>query len=290
MQTSPRQDVDILDRPSHPAPEGSGATLESLVVQKQDLGLQTDRSKVYFVLPAYNEEDSLPPLLDRIQSAMTQRMINYEVIVVDDGSADGTAMLVSQATFRMPIQLVQHGKNQGLGAAIRTGLKTATDLADPDDVIVTMDADNTQPPEIVHQMAQHISDGCDIVVASRFQKGAKVTGLAIHRHLLSFGARWMYSLTFPIAGLRDFSSGFRAYRAGILQAAFERYGNDLVTERGFACMTDLMIKIRKLKPRVCEVPMELSYGNKVGASKMKVLKTVFDSLRLIAKRRIGRMK
>ena len=290
MRTSPREDVDILDRPSLESDNAHKPLANAAAVTAESTTTPAQPARLIFALPAYNEEESLPPLLERIQMEMARHTFDYEVIVVDDGSIDKTAQIVNDASIQMPVKLVAHEQNQGLGAAIRTGLKTAASLANRNDVIITMDADNTQPPELVQQMAQLIADGCDIVVASRYQKGGKVTGLSAHRHLLSYGARWMFSLAFPIRGLRDFTSGFRAYRAGLLQDGFKKYGDDLVTEPGFACMTDLMIKLRKLKPRVTEVAMVLSYGNKVGASKMRVAKTIFDSFKLIAKRRIGIMK
>ena len=290
MQTSPREDIDLIDRPSLEGANAPTSFLESRPGVAEQPIAPIVNSRIIFALPAFNEEQTLPPLLERIQMEMAKHSADYKVIVVDDGSTDGTANVVDQASIQMPVKLEPHKQNQGLGAAIRTGLRAAACEARPDDIIVTMDADNTQPPELVHQMARQIGNGYDIVVASRYQKGGKVTGLAAHRHLLSYGARWMFSMAFPIRGLRDFTSGFRAYRASLIQEAFDRFGNDLVTEPGFACMTDLMIKLRRLKPRVCEVAMVLSYGNKVGASKMRVVKTILDSFKLIAKRRVGIMK
>jgi dolichol-phosphate mannosyltransferase len=76
-----------------------------------------------------------------------------------------------------------------------------------------------------------------------------------------------------------------AYRAGLLQQAFTRYGDRFITERRFACMAEILIHLRPLAPRVCEVPMVLRYDRKLGRSKMRVGRTVFQTLRLLARAR-----
>jgi dolichol-phosphate mannosyltransferase len=241
------------------------------------------------VLPAYNEESSLPPLLSAIQTALEPVNVPYGVIVVDDGSRDDTASVAREASARLPVELVSHGQNRGLAAAIRTGLEAAAERCGPDDVIVTMDCDNTHPPRLIPLMLTHIEDGHDVVIASRYQRGAEITGVPKSRLLYSIGARWMFQILFPIRGVRDYTCGYRAYRVDTIRQALLLYGDRLITETGFSCMADLLLKLRRLDLSMSEVPLELRYERRGGGSKMRVLRTVRQTLMLMLRRRFGQL-
>ncbi len=241
--------------------------------------------RVWVILPTYNEEQNLQALLHRIQLALDPLDYLYEVLVVNDGSKDKSAEIARTMSESMPIQLVTHAQNQGLGGTLRTGFTAALQHAESDDVIITMDADNTHPPESIPEMVDMIRNGHDLVVASRFQPGAQIVGVPWHRRLMSDGARWVFAAILPIKGVRDFTCGFRAYRAGILQRAMDHYGDQFISEPGFASMSDILLKLRRQKPIAGEIPIVLRYDQKVGASKMKVLKTVWATLWLLARRR-----
>jgi dolichol-phosphate mannosyltransferase len=176
---------------------------------------------------------------------------------------------------------VRHVKNRGLGETIRDALSVSAGLAAPDDVIVTMDADNTHSPTLIPAMVRAIQNGSDVVIASRYRHGSRVVGLALSRHLMSYGARFLFQLAFPLKGVRDYTCGFRAYRASLLKDAFARYGNTFVQERGFSAMAEILLKLRALRPRFSEVPMVLRYDFKSGDSEMRVGATVMKTLRMI---------
>lgn len=242
--------------------------------------------RICVILPAYNEEQNLEQLLKRIREALEPLDYLYEVVVVNDGSRDKTADIAKTMSESMPIQLENHKVNQGLGATLRTGFLAALKQADPNDVLVSMDADNTQPPESIPAMVAMIQKGYDIVVASRFQPGSKVVGLSWSRRLMSTGARLVFSTVLPIPGIRDYTSGFRAYRASILQRGLVQFGDRFFSETGFSSMADILLKLRKQKPVAGEIPLVLRYDQKQGASKMKVLKTIWATLGLVARRKL----
>jgi dolichol-phosphate mannosyltransferase len=190
----------------------------------------------------------------------------------------------------MPLVLLQHAKNQGLGATLRDGLKAALERSTDRDVIVTMDADATHPPGLILRMLQHVEEGFDVVIASRFQPGSRVFGVSPLRRLMTRGASLLLRALFPM-GVRDFTCGYRAYRAPIIAAAFRQYGDHFIDQAGFQCMLDVLLKLRHLDVVMGEVPMVLRYDRKAGASKMKVWRTAWASLRLILRRRFeGRTK
>lgn len=251
---------------------------------------------IYVVLPAYNEAEALPRLLHRIAdtSAAHFAQCPLHVLVVDDGSADDTAAQAQRvATARaddLRLELIQHPTNRGLGEAIKTGLLAALARAQSsDDVIVTMDSDDTHIPALILRMKQLVEEGSDLVIASRYQPGARMVGIPWYRQLFSNTLSLLFRLTYPIPGARDYSCGYRAYRAGALRAALARFGDQLFIERGFTCMVDLLIKLHAAGAVVNEVPMILRYDRKPGPTKMPFFKTIVQTLRLLTRRRLGLM-
>jgi len=242
---------------------------------------------VIITLPAYNEEESLPLLLERVVESMEEGDTEYRVIVVNDGSTDGTAAVTDELKGRMPLERIDHAANRGLGEAVRTGLLHALELADDRDIIVTMDSDNTHTPGLIPGMVRGIREGNDVVIASRFRPGAHIMGVPLYRRVLSRAASWCFRIVFPTRNVRDFTSGYRAYRAGMLRKAFEIYGRQFVSESGFSCMVDILLKLRSTGAIMTELPLVLRYDYKYGVSKMLVLRTVFDTLKLLVARRLG---
>lgn len=253
----------------------------------------SERATIRLALPAYNEEESLEPLLHSLNSVLSQIKNPYEIIVVDDGSVDDTAAIASRLSYDLPVRLISHEVNQGLAGALRTGLKAAVESSSPGDLILTMDSDNTHPAGLIPRMLQSIQEGHDVVIGSRFQPGARVIGVPFDRVLLSIAAKFVFQILLPIRGVRDYTCGFRVYRAEVIAAAQRHYGENFVSEKGFSCMVDVLLKLRKLRIDggqivMGEVPMILRYDRKGGASKMQVLKTIMQTLSLVFRRRLRR--
>lgn len=243
--------------------------------------------KVLVVLPAFNEEENLGQLLVQTDEALHEAGLDYEVIVVDDGSKDGTLAVAETHARHMPIRIERHVVNQGLGATVRDGLRAAARRAGPRDIVFVMDGDNTHPPGLIPTMVRVIREGTDVVIASRYQPGAHVRGVPFHRRLLSSGASLLFRLVFPIQGVKDYTCGYRAYRASLLQAAYEKYGDQFVNQEGFQCMVDILLKLRKMGAIFREVPLVLRYDLKGGASKMKLFRTIRRTLGLMVRTRLG---
>ena len=229
---------------------------------------------VWIVLPAYNEAAGLPFLLEAVARAGGDA--GWRTIVVDDGSADRTCDIARGFAGRLNLTVLVHPENRGLAAAIRTGLECVCREAAPEDVIITMDADHTHRPEQIPQMVQALDDGADVVIASRYVRGARQAGVPPHRTLLSAGVGLMLRLRFGLPGVRDYSCGYRAYRAGLLQRAAAAYGPRLIESRGFVVMTELLVKLAPFRPRIVEVPLDLRYDRKAGGSKMPAGRTIAE--------------
>jgi dolichol-phosphate mannosyltransferase len=244
---------------------------------------ETQAAQLIVALPAYNEEGSIELLLDSLCTVLGKLPVLSRIIVVDDGSTDATAARV--LAFRgCPVSLVEHDRNRGLHEAVRTGMLEGLRAARPDGVIVTMDADNTHHPDLIPRMLEEISRGADLVIASRFAPGGRMMGASFMRRVYSYGARAILSLRFPAPGVRDYTCGYRAYRAAILQRAFDRWGDEFIRFPGFSCMLDILVRLRSLGARIAEVPLVLRYDRKVGPSKMRVFRTIANTLRVAALR------
>lgn len=256
--------------------------------KKQDPPWRTASPVVHVVLPAFNEEDNIAQLLERIDQTLTDDTLRYEVILIDDGSKDRTAEIAQEHAAFMPLIIHRNDRNRGLGATISKGLEIAATRCADNDIVVAMDADNTHTPGLILSMVRFVKEGNDVVIASRYQRGAYVRGVPFYRNVLSFAARLLFSMVFPIHGVRDYTSGFRAYRGTMLKEAFKRYGEHFVIEEGFQCMVDILLRLREMDAIIREVPLILRYDLKGGASKMNVGKTIRKTIILLCKRRFVR--
>lgn len=236
-------------------------------------------------MPAYNEEAVLGKLLDQILQLQPIFEDSLKVYVVNDGSADHTGDILRTYSSRFScINYLTHFQNKGLGAAIKTLFAAVHDLYGEDDVLVTLDADNTHSPRIIPEMIKKLhEENLDIVIASRFISGAQESGLSLNRKIYSRGATCLLKLFFPIPNVRDYSCGYRAYRIGYLKRAMDLYHGQLITSSGFECMAEILARFSKIGVAAGEYPLNLQYELKVGKSKMKVMRTVMGYFRLVGK-------
>lgn len=241
---------------------------------------------IWIVLPAYNEAPALARLLPGIEQALVGIHSRHAIVVVDDGSEDGTSRVASEHAQQLPLHLIRHQHNQGLGATIRDGLQHAALHAGNDDIVIAMDADETHSPALIRNLVSAIRGGADVAIASRYRRGSQVVGLTLGRRLLSLLGNLVLKTAFPTRGVRDFTCGYRAYRASALRRAFEAYGNDFVSEDGFACMVDILLKLRSMRMTFSEVPLVLRYDFKQGKSKMRIFYTARKTMELIVRRRL----
>ena len=232
--------------------------------------------RLAIVIPMRDERLSVQPLFERFVDAARRWDFPYRIIVVDGKSSDGTPDEIRKFEDRLPIEVLELQENLGLGGALEAGLQGALRVAD---VVVTMDGDDSHDPHTIPALMARLDEGFDVVVASRFAPGGREIGVAAHRRLLSHTASGFLRLLFPVGSVQDYSSGFRAYRADGLRALAEE--GRLVRESGFACMLDLLLRLRARGCRAAEVPLVLRYDLKPSASKMDVPRTVVRYLALI---------
>lgn len=230
---------------------------------------------IIIALPMYNEEKGIKPLLERMHSAMSDAKKDYRVLIVDDGSTDDSVRIVNSFRKKMHIELISHRVNMGLGVTLKDIFKAVSDpkRVKGSDIIIMMDADNTHDPSLIKKMLPEM-DKHNLVIASRYVKGGNEVGFPFYRKILSRLAVFMLKLFFPVRGITDYTCGYRAYRAELLQKAQRFYSNDFITSTGFPGSAEILIKLRRFGIKLKEVPLVLRYDLKAGQSKLKLFDTV----------------
>ncbi len=211
---------------------------------------------ISIVVPAYNEEEVIQRFLEAcIRDIRLDEP--FEIVVVNDGSADATARIV--CTFQEKdarVRLVNHEANRGLGKALETGFKEAQGS-----IVVTMDSDLTHPPVMIRGLVEGMR-GVDICIASRYVKGGGMEEVPVWRVFVSRLANLAFDLLFWTS-IQDLSSGFKAYRAEHIKQA-------PIRASGFECQMEIMLYFIKNHLRHREIPLMLR-NRQFGSSKFRVI-------------------
>ena len=240
-----------------------------------------------FVIPAFNEEENLPRLLHDLEER-PMLWSGGHVILVDDGSSDGTVAVAQAYDGPVPLILVRQIRNQGAGRAFDRGFRFALELCDDDDLVVTLESDTTSDLDAIGAMLEQARAGADVVLAS-VHAGGEMVGAGRRRESLSRAASFAVRVTAGIDA-RTVSSFFRVYRAGILREAYSRHGDAFIREGGFACKAEILGKLSRMDASVAEVPVDLDASRRIGDSKLKVLPTMAGYTRLMARQVATRMR
>jgi dolichol-phosphate mannosyltransferase len=225
---------------------------------------------VIVLLPAYNEEASLSRLMPKLREVFERQGEAYRIIACNDGSRDGTRGVLQSMVDEYPLEVITHKINRGLGETSRDLFERAAELARAGDVIVRLDCDDTHEPEFAPRLIAKVREGYDVVIASRFAPGGGQLGVSRYRAFVSRCANLFMKVFFPITGLREYSCGFRAYRAEAIQRAISCYGNNFIQLKGlgFTCTLEKLVKLKLIGARFAEAPFVLRYDQKVSDSKM----------------------
>ena len=220
--------------------------------------MSTPSKKVSVVVPAYNEEDIIGDIIQRITDTLTKTEYSFEVIVIDDGSTDETWVQAEEAGANV----IRHPYNIGLGAAIKTGIRNAQG-----EIILILDADGQHSPEDIPRLLEKI-DPYDLVVGAR----TKESDSAVHRNF----ANTVYNLLASyVSGQRieDLTSGFRAIKATTAR------GFIYLLPNRFSCSSTLTLATLRSGRSVAFVP--IISPKRVGKSKIRLLRDGFRFLLII---------
>ncbi|MDQ3367436.1 MAG: glycosyltransferase family 2 protein [Myxococcota bacterium] len=220
------------------------------------------------IVPAYNEEQRLPPTLERLHRFLATQAMRYEIVVVDDGSKDNTCAVVeaSMATIAN-LRLVRQVPNQGKGAAVRRGM-----LAARGQIRVMCDADCSMPPEqLPRLLAPLIACTAEIAIGSRYAEGAQTNvKQPFYRVVWSRLANLVIQRSL-VPGVRDTQCGFKAFTAEAARDLFRR-----ATINGWAFDLEILALARRRGYEIAEIGVEWMDDNR---SRINPLKDMWKVIR-----------
>jgi len=210
------------------------------------------------IIPTYNEKENIEKMIRKVQSLPT----TFHVLIVDDGSPDGTAAIVKtlQNEFPDTLFIEERAGKMGLGTAYLHGFNWG--LSRGYDYLFEMDADFSHNPDDLIRLLDACKNGADLAIGSRYVKGGKVANWDRKRLLLSFCASWYVRLILWIK-IKDTTAGFKCYHRSVL----EKINFDAVTFKGYAFQICMKYAAVKHGFKVVEVPITF-IDREFGTSKM----------------------
>lgn len=209
------------------------------------------KDKYSIILPTYNERKNLPIITWLLNRTFTELCFDWELIIVDDGSPDGTQVVANQLikAYAPHVVLKPRAGKLGLGTAYVHGLKFATG-----NFVIIMDADFSHHPKFISQMIAvqktlSSNDGYDIVTGTRYAGDGGVYGWDLKRKLVSRGAN-LFADTLLRPGVSDLTGSFRLYKKSVLQKVIES-----TESKGYTFQMEMMVRAKAMGYTVSEVPI-----------------------------------
>jgi dolichyl-phosphate beta-glucosyltransferase len=198
------------------------------------------------VVPCFNEEQRLPRTIEQIERYLDGKHVQYELILVDDGSSDGTRRVMEAAKERhADVQVQVLPRNRGKGRALATGVA----VAKGDEILIT-DADLSTPIEELDKLQAALSNGAGVAIGSRALRGSRVEiSQPIYRVLMGKAFNLIVQVVL-LPGIWDTQCGFKLFRADVARGVFE----GLITD-GFGFDPEVLYRARKQGVKIAEVPV-----------------------------------
>ena len=227
---------------------------------------------ILIIIPTYNESENIVKIIKEVLN--TSDINNqFNVLVVDDNSPDGTAGLVEKINSKF-VHILKRGKKSGLGTAYVEGFLYA--IRNNYDLVFEMDADFSHDPKYLQEFLKKIDQGYDLVVGSRYINGISVVNWPISRLFLSYFAN-IYTRTVTGLSVKDTTAGFMCYRVKSLA----QIDINKVKSNGYSFQIEMKFKFMKKGFKITEIPI-LFIDRRAGSSKMSH-KVVYEALFMVWK-------
>lgn len=236
---------------------------------------------IYILIPIFNEEDNIPNLFREISGVLPNEEKFF--VFADDGSNDRSIELLKFYFEKINYHIIGDGINRGPGAAFNSGFEWILNHSEnPNDIIATFESDCTSDIKLLPKMVAINRIGYDLVLASVYAQGGGFDETNWFRKFLSAFANLLFRFLFDIKVL-TLSSFYRVYSIEILKK-IKKSNREIISEKGFICMLEILTKAIKENASIVELPMILYSKKRVGKSKMKVFKTTLAYFRFLIKK------
>jgi dolichol-phosphate mannosyltransferase len=228
------------------------------------------------IIPVFNESENLPELVDRIHRSLGH--VNFELVLVDDNSPDGTAIVAEELNMEYGnLKVLKRPTKLGLSSAVIEGFNKSTRETR---IFAVLDADMQHPPELLVKMHEKIIEGADVVIASRYTSGGGTNGWRLSRKIISRFATTLAHLLLPkTRGVKDVLSGFFMIKAKVISGT-------KLDPIGYKILLELLVKGNYSK--VCEIPylFEKRKNGKSNLSLKEIMKFAIHLYRLFLNRKV----
>lgn len=235
------------------------------------------RTTIFFLIPVYNESANLDELAENLTSSFPGKDKFY--LFVDDCSSDDSVKIIKEKFSVKESFVITKEKNEGPGDSFNRGFEWLLEHAGNDDIVFTMEADNTSDIKLLEKMHAISQSGFDLVLASVYAQGGGFDKTSLFRRFISSIANMMMRFIFDIKIL-TLSSFYRAYKIALIKKIKTQY-KAIIEEKGFISMLEILIKSIRLNASIIEVPMMLYSSKRKGKSKMKKMKTMMSYFRFM---------
>jgi dolichol-phosphate mannosyltransferase len=223
------------------------------------------KERVSIIIPTYNEAGGIGSLLESLENEISTIPWEITIVIADDHSPDGTAHIVQDLGKTYDNLMLLSGPREGMGAAYIRALSTVLDSCD---IVITMDADLSHPPDMIPQLLQKMDTGCDMVIGSRYIPGGGTVNWPLWRRITSTLANCLARYIAGLSTVKDCTSNYRAIRtAHLASIPFSPL------DAGYAFVTTVLWAVHR-KGTICEIPL-LFHDRKKGKTKLRMKDLLF---------------
>jgi dolichol-phosphate mannosyltransferase len=244
---------------------------------------------IKILLCCFNEAQSLKKLLSDIEREMQLVKRDFEVMFCLDGTTDNSIAVINEFASRIKIKILPQINQRGLGIAYKRLFLEIVKNSTEKDLVITLDADNTHNPNQISEMLEHFEkNSLDVLIASRFCGNSVMDDFPFYRQMISKSTSLLLQTFFGakrISGknIIDYTSGYRIYRAKKIKELFGKEKNEFITEPEFTYTCEFLIKLSRLKSRLDEIAISYDYGNKIGKSKLRIMRNLWRLIVMLLK-------
>lgn len=242
---------------------------------------------------ALNEEENLKKFLvdltHEMQTLKEKNGYDFEIIACLDGTTDNSVDLIEATSKFCNIRILPLSNQKGLGRAYKRLFEDVLNNCREEDLVVTLDADNTHNPNQIHEMVQYLKEHeLDLLIASRFCNNSVMNDFPLYRKFISKTTAKLLRNLFRTKKINDkylgdFTSGYRLYKTDKIIELKNKMGNKFISEPEFTYTCEFLIKLARIGAKIDEIPISYDYGKKMGKSKLSIIKNFWRLMVLLTK-------